>query len=127
MKSTEQKPDQQTPPRPKFPPRPIPVGLLVTSYHDGYATFRHDGGDEVYLDIHVARVPWAPSGAGSPEEAKAEDVAEALLPLRFRPLWESGSALAAVASTRPLLPSELLAARNAALSIAQLNAVAEVA
>lgn len=70
---------------------------------------RHDGTLQVFVegvaDVKVARVP---VGFSREAQDQAEDVAELLLPPRWREVW-AASNLKTVGTTRPLLPSVLAA------------------
>jgi len=75
---------------------------------------------EKNIDIHLARVPASFSIAA---EQIAEDVAELLLPRRFRNLYRADR-LRAVGNTRPLRPSTLADAQWTREFITSLNAMA---
>lgn len=80
-----------------------------------------DGLTEVYgdrtIDAAVVNVPDCPG-----HEAMAEDVAELLLPARYRALYRADR-LRATGIARKLSPSALLAARQTAVDIERLNAI----
>jgi hypothetical protein len=79
---------------------PLPrIAVLVISGADGAIEAFAERG----VDVHFCRVPAAFSRAA---EEQAEEVAELLIPRRFRDLWRRDR-LRAVGTTRPLLPSVL--------------------
>lgn len=80
-------------------PRPPRFAVLIVIQGDGHI----EAFAERHVDVHVARVPVSFSREA---EQTAEDVAELLLPPRFRELFRRDR-LRAVGTTRPLLPTTL--------------------
>ncbi len=93
--------------------RPARQPLLVLSYADGHLEIF----GEKNIDVHIARVPVATSAKA---EIQAEEVAELLLPARYRELYRA-DLLRKNGATRPLLPSVLAAARQAREDIVLLD------
>lgn len=80
-------------------PQPPRSAVLIVSHGDGYI----EAFAERNIDVHIARVPVAHSREA---EQNAEHVAELLLPVRYRPLFQRDR-LRAAGTTQPLLPSAL--------------------
>ncbi len=93
--------------------RPKRQPILILSHADGFLEVF----GERHVDVHIARLPTASSAEG---ERQAEEVAELLLPLRYRPLFRA-DLLRKNGTTRPLLPSVLVAARQVKKDIVALN------
>ena len=87
--------------------------VLFAVHADGYV---EAFGDDA-IDIKIVRVPQAPSPAS---EALTDDVFELMLPPRYRRLYRADK-LRTVGTTRPVLPSVALAARDAQLAILSLS------
>ena len=80
----------------KRPPR---QAVLIVSHCDGHL----EAFAERNIDVHIARVPQSFSSVG---ERQAEEVAEAMLPRRYRELWRADR-LRKTGTVRPLQPSVL--------------------
>jgi broad specificity phosphatase PhoE len=87
--------------------------VLVLTHADGHVECYAERG----VTIHLTRVPAAFTPDG---ERQAEDVAEWLLPRRYRELWRADY-LRANGTTRPLLPSTLAEAHTVTAIIDALN------
>lgn len=91
--------------------------VLVLSHCDGHIEAFADR----HVDVHLARVPTAFTIDG---ERTAEDVAELLLPRRFRALYRADQ-LRAAGTTRPLLPSVVAEVQTVTAIIDALNRATE--
>jgi len=90
--------------------------VLVVSHSDGHI--------EVFGEKNVSvRIVRMPAANSLQSERTAEDVAELMLPRRYRDLYRADR-LRAVGNTRPLRPSTLVDAQWARDFITALNAMA---